>query len=257
MPSDTPSRRQGFTLVELLVVIGIIAVLIAVLLPVLSKARETANRTVCLSNVRQLYSAILFYCKDNKNYFPTCAHEEDGVAYVQYPDDWIWWQANRNLDDSPIAKYVGRGEQLKKLLRCPSDTMLPRIPKAQRCPYSYGINRWVGLNFKPYGGPRSTNWSSTMVSNGSKINQWRNPSKKILLCEPSPIDVLGPLMGYAVPLARWHGSSTFHGNVPGYPQLLRGMKNGRNASTAFMDGHAQGIDQDFAFDESLFDPFAP
>src|SRR5437867_8236871 len=96
-------HRPGFTLIELLVVIGIIAVLIAIMMPVLSKARAAANRTVCLSNIRQLGMGILMYCNNNKGWFPTCAYADDGVSYKHYADDWIYWEANRNLDDSPIA----------------------------------------------------------------------------------------------------------------------------------------------------------
>ena len=57
--------RVGFTLVELLVVIGIIAVLIALLLPVLGQARQSARRTACLSNLRQLTAAVISYAIDH------------------------------------------------------------------------------------------------------------------------------------------------------------------------------------------------
>ena len=59
-------KRAGFTLVELLVVIGIIAVLVAMLLPSLQKAREMAQRVACGSNFRQIILAALSYAADNK-----------------------------------------------------------------------------------------------------------------------------------------------------------------------------------------------
>ena len=60
------NRKKAFTLVELLVVIGIIAVLIAILLPAMQRAREQANRTACMSNMRQLVNGWLMYAHDNK-----------------------------------------------------------------------------------------------------------------------------------------------------------------------------------------------
>src|SRR4051812_20632091 len=69
-PAARDARRSAFTLVELLVVIGIIAVLIGILLPTLQSARKQGDRTKCLASMRQLHQAFQMYAGDFKGMWP-------------------------------------------------------------------------------------------------------------------------------------------------------------------------------------------
>ena len=63
-------RKRGFTLIELLVVIAIIAILAAILFPVFAQAREKARQTACLSNAKQIGTAVMLYAQDYDESFP-------------------------------------------------------------------------------------------------------------------------------------------------------------------------------------------
>jgi prepilin-type N-terminal cleavage/methylation domain-containing protein len=82
------SKRSAFTLVELLVVIGIIALLISILLPALSKAQQQAKMTVCMSNMRALGQAVAIYQSENKGAFPPLATTYQITGQMDAPHIW-------------------------------------------------------------------------------------------------------------------------------------------------------------------------
>ena len=124
-------RRNAFTLVELLVVIGIIALLISMLLPALNKARKAAKSTQCLSNLRQLGAAVYLYLNDNHFVFPAGeVIRPDGTLFKRTQCGWMGKRGlpllgyhNLPANVRPLNKYLGQfgPEDNVEVARCPED----------------------------------------------------------------------------------------------------------------------------------------
>ena len=171
-------RRRAFTLVELLVVIGIVALLLAILLPVLNRARESARSTVCLSNLRQIGTAMVMYCNQNRGKLPRQSPRY-APAIPGSPEDWLHWQKDRALNDSSIAKYMR--QRRPESFRCPSDTnfeLRQRLNGASDGPYlySYVLNLRMS-SFNDLSG------SGTALRVAGQLSAVRRPSEKVFVYE--------------------------------------------------------------------------
>jgi prepilin-type N-terminal cleavage/methylation domain-containing protein/prepilin-type processing-associated H-X9-DG protein len=106
--------KRGFTLVELLVVIGIIALLISILLPALAKARAEAQTIKCLANLRGMAQAMQMYVTDNKGWLPGSGYTTGSVFFNESGGTWTQSTTvtNGNMASVPIL---------------PTDWMLPLL----------------------------------------------------------------------------------------------------------------------------------
>ncbi len=138
-------RRGGFTLVELLVVIGIIAILVAILLPTLARARSGGRSAVCAANLRGIHTAQLLYASDHRTLTPTTADAADHWLSRLLP------YAELNLE--PITP--GGTPRVPDGFWCPSEE---RIDNPFDNTFTYGLNPWMALS--PWRGRPSVSGAS-------------------------------------------------------------------------------------------------
>jgi prepilin-type N-terminal cleavage/methylation domain-containing protein/prepilin-type processing-associated H-X9-DG protein len=275
-------KRRGFTLVELLVVIGIIALLISILLPALAKARESANKTKCLSNIRQIGLAMVMYTLDNKGYFPAAARwggvgagtsQEQVSDFVYWETPGQYWyrpgevttntiQQDQNL--GALTKYMGRNFSAGTWV-CPDDDPTSHVyvtgTSNLRYPYSYTMNYFFDNSLS------LINYASIPAL---KMSQVRNSAHCCMVLEEGPSTINDGCT--VLEFINFNSTGGYTGFVAGGLDLVavrHGTASGKNihvpdttylpaagdvdnvpnssglSNTAFADGHAETVTRDF------------
>jgi len=156
-------RGGGFTLVELLVVIGIIALLMAILLPVLNRAREAARSAKCLSNLRTTAQAAILHANDHKGYMPvagatfyptapSATPRDMGDANMQKYSYFTDGSVQRPMGlAGSLAKYIGQTVRTDSRAHLEADLNTGTVAKVFICP-SDRDGGWVGFTIAEYTG---------------------------------------------------------------------------------------------------------
>jgi prepilin-type N-terminal cleavage/methylation domain-containing protein/prepilin-type processing-associated H-X9-DG protein len=256
-PVTRPSH--AFTLIELLVVIAIIAILAAMLLPALSRAKQKAQQTTCLNNMKQLGLGMLIYVGDNNDVLAGAASAN---TYGPHLEDWIYWRVPpytptlngvyMSLERSPLLALLGTAGSTN-MFRCPMDREnKDRIAQAQSGDgpyyYSYEFTSWDINNGVSSGMTTIINLANQAYY--FKSTRVKRPSDKIMVAEPTaslnpndePPSQIALGSSWVVQSGRWEPFN------PGQTSLhnFETVRHNKKGDVTFADGHAAAVSWQFA-----------
>jgi prepilin-type N-terminal cleavage/methylation domain-containing protein len=252
--------RRGFTLIELLVVIAIIAILAAMLLPVLSRAKQRAQGSLCLNNGKQLMVALHLYITDNNDFYPP--NPDDGNTNAGY--NWCSGQAGIGqpqefdpdvLLDPNLSLLIGYLGHNAALFKCPADkregvyqgadpALAGHIVPAAR---TFSMSQSVGTidpgfaaTYSSHSGvpnlPVTGPWLTGVWHQNLHDNPWRTFGKMSDIGPPSPSDLWVFLDEDASGL----NDAAFAVTMAGDQWLdVPGTYHNMGCGFAFADGHSE------------------
>jgi prepilin-type processing-associated H-X9-DG protein/prepilin-type N-terminal cleavage/methylation domain-containing protein len=235
MPSAAPHVRrarghgQGFTIVELLVVVAVVATLVGILVPAVGMARRASMETGCLANMRSMTAALQGYLNLNGEHFPLSSHSTEDIARA---DAWV----------NSLVSYGFQGDAR----RCPAD------PYAESRITTYATNTFfeplvAGIDFDPFSG-QALPGGRTQAR--TRLSQVPHPDRTFWAVEMD-----GQGFVDHVHSVGWHSAAEIRAAVAV-------ERHGDHANYAFPDGHVapvnwNRIETDFTQGRSPFDPETP
>lgn len=231
-PRKACPQKQGFTVLELLVVIVIIAILAALLLPVIGSVRTKARRLACVNNLHQLSLAVRIYSDESNDASPS--PRPPGTSITNVPT--LYSGFKELIKD--YAGQRGASSRHNKLFSCPADVMNPSwlVSSNRSRPFHFvekSVHDLRGWHYSSYvfnGGDNLTrqigSWSYNFPGlTGVKLSSVRHPDRTVLLLE------FCGLVPYS-----WHDPSS-HGVSTADGTAYNDSKNVVN----FVDGHVNYI----------------
>jgi prepilin-type processing-associated H-X9-DG protein/prepilin-type N-terminal cleavage/methylation domain-containing protein len=256
------ARRTAFTLVELLVVIGILAILMGILVPALTKTREQANAIKCSANLRSIGQAVQAYVYANDGYFAPGRNWEKWDVPNSNPrrqidpnDDQAYWG----------VFYANAAKMSREMFSCPSVLQKDEtLDKYKNQWSSYGLNAWGN-------GPSGMNdterqryfQSTTLIALFRKGSGWDNsPDPGRMSRVKSPSQTIICQDSWETELDGGRNGDTFasidagnRGRLSEYPghdiEVLR-HANLKASNVLFVDGHVEAMTKEQQTDERYY-----